>query len=57
MDSLGTNKIAGAVFLAGIVFVGAGQLSNALVKPKVYAGTAIKIDIPEAKGAAVAAAS
>ena len=48
MDSLGTNKIAGAVFLAGIVFVGAGQLSNALVKPKVYAGIAIKIDSLEA---------
>ncbi len=56
MDSLGTNKAFGAVLLAGIVFVGAGQLSNALVKPKAYSGIAIKIDTPEAKGAAVAAA-
>ncbi len=54
MDSLGTNKAFGAILLAGIVFVGAGQLSNALVKPKQYAGTAIKIDTTEIKTAAAA---
>ncbi len=55
MDSLGTNKAFGAILLAGIAFVGSGLLSNALVKPKEYHGTAIKIDMPEAAGTTAAA--
>lgn len=54
MDSLETNKAFAAVLLAGIAFVGAGLVANALVKPKELHQAAIKIDIPEAAGAAVA---
>ena len=54
MDSLETNKAFAAVLLAGIAFVGAGLVANALVKPKELHQAAIKIDIPEAAGAATA---
>ena len=47
MDSLDVNKAFAAVLVAGIAFVGAGQLGNALVSPKRLETTAIKIDLPE----------
>ena len=54
MDSLETNKVAAAVLLAGIAFVGSGLVGGMLVRPKELKETAIKIDIPEAPGAASA---
>lgn len=54
MDSLETNKVIASVLMAGIVFVGAGLLSDALVRPKPLEHTAIAIDIPAAPGAAPA---
>ena len=47
MDSLDVYKAFAAVLVAGIAFVGAGQIGNALVSPKVLQTAAIKIDLPE----------
>ena len=47
MDSLEVNKAFAAVLVAGIVFVGAGQVGNFLVSPKRLETQAIKIDLPE----------
>ncbi len=57
MDSLELNKAFAAVLLAGIAFSGAGLIGGALVKPKEQHGLAIKIDVPEAPGAAGPASS
>ena len=54
MSSLEVNKAFAAVLVAGIAFIGTGLVSNALVKPKEFHGTAIKIDMPQ-DAAAVAA--
>ncbi len=56
MDSLENTKVFAAVLLAGIAFVGSGLIGGALVRPKVLHETAIKIDMPEGAGAAVASA-
>ena len=56
MSSLEVNKAFAAVLVAGIAFMGAGLVSNALVKPKELRGTAIKIDMPEQAAAAAPAA-
>ncbi len=48
MDSLEVNKACAAVLMAGIAFVGAGQIANVLVHPKPLHEAAIKIDVPEA---------
>ena len=56
MDSLELNKAAAAVLLAGIAFVGAGVLSDVLVRPRPLEKVAIKIDVPQAGGAAPAEA-
>jgi cytochrome c len=58
MDSLGNNKIAGAVLTAGIAFWGLGLLADATVHPKKLEKSAIEIKGGEAPaaGAAVAAA-
>ena len=56
MSELDINKAFGAVLLAGIVVVGAGQLSNALVSPKKYADVAYKVEPPQAAVAAAPAA-
>lgn len=55
MSSMEVNKAVAAVLIAGIAFVGSGLVSNALVKPAPLKQTAIRIDIPEKAGAAVAA--
>lgn len=47
MESLETNKAFAAVLLAGMAFVGAGLVANALVRPHHLEETAIKIDVPE----------
>ena len=52
MDSLETNKAFAAVLVAGLAFVGSGVIANFVVKPTELHETAIKIDIPEAAGAA-----
>ncbi len=59
MESLEVNKAFAAVLVAGIAFVGAGQLSQVLVKPGELHGTAIKVDLPEkaVAGAGTAAAA
>ena len=44
MESLETNKAIAAVLVAGIAFVGAGQLANVLVHPKPLHEAAIKIE-------------
>ena len=44
MESLETNKAVAAVLVAGIAFVGAGQLANVLVHPKPLHEAAIKIE-------------
>ena len=54
MDNLETNKAFAAVLLAGMAFVGSGLIAGALVKPKELKETAIKIDLPENKGAPAA---
>lgn len=48
MDSMEVNKACAAVLMAGIAFVGAGQIANVLVSPKPLKEAAIKIDLPEA---------
>ena len=55
MDSMEVNKAVAAVLMAGVAFLGSQLLADALVKPKLLHETAIKIDLPEAGGAAVAA--
>ena len=51
MESLETNKAFAAVLLAGMAFVGAGLIANAMVHPHALHEAAIRIDIPEAAGA------
>ncbi len=48
MDSLELNKACAAVLLAGIAFVGAGVLGNALVHPHQLEHAAITINVPDA---------
>ncbi len=55
MDSMEVNKAVAAVLMAGVAFLGSQLLADALVKPKLLEHTAIKIDLPQAGGAAVAA--
>ena len=52
MESLETNKAVAAVLVAGIAFVGAGQLANVLVHPKPLHEPAIKIEGVEQTAAA-----
>ena len=56
MDSMEVNKAVAAVLMAGVAFLGSQLLADALVKPKPLHQTAIKIDLPEKGGTAVAAA-
>ncbi len=56
MDSMEVNKAVAAVLVAGVAFLGSQLLADALVKPKALHQTAIKIDLPEKGGTAVAAA-
>ncbi len=56
MSSLEVNKVFAAVLVAGIGFMGTGLLSSALIKPKEFHGTAIKIDMPQEAAAAAPAA-
>ncbi len=56
MDSLEVNKACAAVLVAGITFMLAGLVGDGLVHPKRLQTTAIKIDVPEEKGAAPAVA-
>ena len=55
MDSLETNKIAAAVLLAGIAFVGAGLIGNALVHVHPLTHTVLNIAIPDEGGGGAAA--
>ena len=55
MSSMEVNKAVAAVLIAGIAFVGSGLVSEALVKPAPLKQTAIRIDLPDKAGAAVAA--
>jgi cytochrome c len=50
MDSLESTKAFAAVLVAGIAFVGAGLIGNAVVHPKQLKEVAIKIDLPAAAG-------
>ncbi len=56
MDSMEINKAVAAFLIAGIAFMGAGLVSEALVHPKQYKGTAIKVDLPSEQTAAAAPA-
>ncbi len=56
MDSMEINKAVAAFLIAGIAFMGAGLISDALVHPAAYKGTAIKIDLPNEQTAAAAPA-
>jgi len=56
MDSMEINKAVAAFLIAGIAFMGAGLVSEALVHPAPYKGTAIKIDLPNEQTAAAAPA-
>ncbi len=56
MDSMEINKAVAAFLMAGIAFMGAGLISDALVHPKELKGTAIKIDLPSEQTAAAAPA-
>ena len=47
MDSLEVNKVVASVLVAGIAFMGATFLSEALVSPARLKQTAIKIALPE----------
>ncbi len=54
MDSMEINKAVAAFLVAGIAFMGSGLISEALVHPKVYKDTAIKVDLPKEQTAAAA---
>ncbi len=56
MDSMEINKAVAAFLMAGIAFMGAGLISDALVHPKELKGTAIKVDLPNTQTAAAAPA-
>jgi len=56
MDSMEINKAVAAFLIAGIAFMGAGLISDALVRPAPYKGTAIKIDLPNEQTASAAPA-
>ena len=56
MDSMEINKAVAAFLMAGIAFMGAGLISDALVHPKEFKGTAIKVDLPNQQTAAAAPA-
>ena len=47
MDSLEVNKIVASALVAGIAFMGATFMGEALVSPERLKQTAIKIDVPE----------
>ena len=57
MSSMEVTKASAAVLLAGIAFLGSQLIADALVKPKPLHQTAIKIDLPEKGGIAVATAA
>ena len=52
MDSLEINKAVAAFLMAGIAFMGAQLISEALVHPTPIKGTAIKVDLPGEQTAA-----
>ena len=52
MDSLETNKVCAAVLVAGIAFFLSGLIGETLVHVTPLKQSAIKIDVPEAAGAA-----
>ena len=52
MDSLELNKACAAVLVAGITFFLSGLIGETLVHPVMLKQSAIKIDIPQAPGAA-----
>ena len=54
MDSLEGNKIAAAVLLAGMAFVGSGLIGSYLVHPESLRESVIKIDMPNPASAAPA---
>ncbi len=56
MDSMEINKAVAAFLMAGIAFMGAGLISDALVHPKQLKETAIKVDLPNEQTAAAAPA-
>ncbi len=56
MDSMEINKAVAAFLIAGIAFMGAGLISEALVHPKQLKETAIKVDLPSEQTAAAAPA-
>ncbi len=56
MDSMEINKAVAAFLMAGIAFMGAGLISDALVHPKQLKETAIKVDLPSEQTAAAAPA-
>lgn len=55
MDSLEGNKVAAAVLLAGMAFVGSGLIGSYLVHPENLRESVIKIDLPHPEGAGGAA--
>ncbi len=55
MDSMEVNKAAAAVLTAGIAFMVAGLIGDAIVHPKRLQKAAIQIDVPTEAGAAPAA--
>ncbi len=55
MDSMEVNKACAAVLVAGITFMVAGLIGDGLVNPRRPAHLAIKIDVPQAPGAAAPA--
>jgi cytochrome c len=56
MSSMEVNKAVAAVLMAGVAFLGSQLIADAVVKPKALHQTAIKIDLPQPGGAAVATA-
>ena len=54
MDSLEGNKVAAAVLLAGMAFVGSGLLGGYLVHPENLRESVLKIDLPNPEGGAPA---
>ncbi len=56
MDSMEINKAVAAFLMAGIAFMGATLISDALVHPKELKETAIKVDLPSEQTAAAAPA-